>query len=147
MQEYGRDHIVPVPKWFTIIKYVQLLLAVVVLALSAYGLSGLSWLGGADYSIFVAIATFIIVGYYLLSTIRLVSLYNKIAVLVLECFMVIWWLSTWAYLASWAAAFTLIDDPVCDGYGNCYGDDSYFNNWASYRDALAAAAGIGALNL
>jgi hypothetical protein len=51
--EAARDHIVPVPAFFGILKWIQLGLAVVVLALSAYGLSSLSWLGGAYYAVFV----------------------------------------------------------------------------------------------
>jgi hypothetical protein len=111
-----------------------------------------------------SIATFVVIGYYLLSTIKFPQFYNRIAVLVLECFMVVWWLACWANLAAWAAAYTAIDTSfassgtVTTGSGGtyCYNGVCVKSkrelakrslNWRAYRGALAAAAGIGALNL
>ena len=94
-----------------------------------------------------AIATFIICTWYIVSVIKSPSVYNGIAVLVFECFQVIWWLSAWTNLAAWAAAYTYVDD-------NCYGDDHCYKkrgitqtSWESYRNAIAAGAAIGAVNL
>lgn len=87
----------------------------------------------------MTIASFIILGYYLLSTLKFPAAYNRWAVLVLECFAVVWWLACWANLAAWAAAFSFVDDDFVDG--------STFDSRAhSFRNAMAAAAGIGALN-
>jgi hypothetical protein len=39
----------------------------------------------------------------------------------MECLSVIWWLSTFAWIASLAAAFTIVDDDCgIYGYGYCY---------------------------
>ena len=53
MDGQPRDHIVQVPDWFMTLRYVQIGLAAVVLALSAFGLSAIIALGGASYAIFV----------------------------------------------------------------------------------------------
>ena len=94
-----------------------------------------------------AIATFIICTWYIVSVIKSPSLYNGIAVLVLECFQLVWWLSAWTNLALWAAAYTYVDN-------NCYGDDNCYKkrgitrtSWEGYRNAIAAGAAIGAVNL
>jgi hypothetical protein len=67
--------------------------------------------------------------------------------------MVIWWLASWTNLAAWAAIYTAVDST----YTYCYSDGVCVKSkrdlvkrhvaWRSYRDALAAAAGIGAVNL
>ena len=93
-----------------------------------------------------AIATFIICTWYIVSVIKSPSLYNGIAILVLECFQLVWWLSAWTNLASWAAAYAYVDDY-------CYGDDCFGGrgvtqaSWESYHNAIAAGAAIGAVNL
>ena len=48
-----RDHIVQVPDWFITLRYVQIGLAAVVFALSAFGLSAIAAFGGASYAVFV----------------------------------------------------------------------------------------------
>jgi hypothetical protein len=53
MDGQPRDHIVQVPDWFITLRYVQIGLAALVLALSAFGLSAIVVLGGASYAIFV----------------------------------------------------------------------------------------------
>jgi hypothetical protein len=70
--------------------------------------------------------------------------YNCWAFLILACLMVIWWLSCWANLAAWAAAYDYVG----------LGSDCHFNDnldyvcnksYKNYRDAMGAAAGVGAL--
>jgi len=98
--------VVQVPGWFRIIKFVQIGLALLILALSAAAiglLSGNGFIAGPGYQIFVAIATFFTNGYYLFATIRAPHLYHKIPILVLEIFQFLWWLSSWTTLAYWAA--------------------------------------------
>ncbi|OCK77649.1 hypothetical protein K432DRAFT_427851 [Lepidopterella palustris CBS 459.81] len=143
MPEARRDHIVAVPPFFIFIIIAQIIVAIAVLGLAAYGATFDDWFGGNGFAIFCAIATFIINGYYLLTTLALPMAYNCWAFLVLECFLVVWWLSCWADLASWAAAYSF-------GLETCYVDvDNNFvcvgNDYKKYRDVMAAAAGIGAL--
>jgi hypothetical protein len=75
--------------------------------------------------------------------------------------MVVWWLASWANLAAWAAVYTVAESTyasVATGSSNtyCYNGICVKSKrdlekrsalWRRYRDALAAAAGIGALNL
>jgi hypothetical protein len=149
--EQRRDHIVPVPPFFLVLRCIQMVLALVVLGLSAYGLSGFAVLGGASFSIFVALVTMIIGGWYLLSSRQIPALYHKVAVLVLECFLLIWWLAAWADLAAWAGGYdfyAVTTSSVC-AYGYCAPFKKRavdVNSWENYRNAMAAAAGIGALN-
>ncbi|KAF2093585.1 hypothetical protein NA57DRAFT_81087 [Rhizodiscina lignyota] len=135
-----RDHIVQVPPFFFFLRIAQAVLTLVVFILACYGLSFSTWVfGGNGYALFVSLASFVILGYYLLTTLKFPSAYNRWAVLVLECFAVIWWLACWADLAAWAAAYSTWF--VFDDF-----DNSFENRAKSYRDAMAAGAGIGALN-
>jgi len=134
MDGQPRDHIVQVPNWFGVVRYVQIGLAFLVIVLSGYGLSAIIALGGAGYAIFVAIATIVVCVWYTVAVLKSPSLYNGIAVLVLECFMVIWWLASWTNLAAWASAYGFVDAVNSSA------------SLESYRAAMAAAAAIGAVN-
>ena len=92
------------------------------------------------------IATFVICTWYIVSVIKSPSAYNGIAVLVLECFLVVWWLSAWGTLAAWAAAYSFVDYVCFDV--NCYKKRGVTQtSWESYRNAIAASAAIGAVDL
>jgi hypothetical protein len=98
----------------------------------------------------------IIVVYYLVATIAMPIIYNYWAVLGVDIFAVIFWLISFALLASEVAAYQIVYDTGCsytfDGY--CYKKRGLnllpkraTTNAATYRNALAAASGLGGLEL
>ncbi|ORY05266.1 hypothetical protein BCR34DRAFT_604554 [Clohesyomyces aquaticus] len=158
MAEQNQDHIVKVPTWYKFLIGGEILLAIVVLGLAAYGATFNDWFGGDGFAIFCAIAILLTHGYYLLSTIFFPAAYNCWVLLILFVFQVIWWLSCWASLAAWAATYNIsiggmsIGDAVdqvlnckVDDYGNLV-DCPSEGDRKSHRNAMAAAAGIAALN-
>ena len=96
-------------------------------------------------------ATLFVIAYSLLALFALPNFHNRIVVLALESILLVAWLASFADLASWAAAFAILN-PVCtisNGISYCVlkrmALDKRSRPWESYRDALAAAAGLGAL--
>jgi hypothetical protein len=105
-----------------------------------------------------SIATFILVGYFLLThhVEACQAAYNYWAVLALDIFAIIFWLSSMAYLAATRSAFiypTSIYDCVNYGYGGiCYkkrDTDMTKRDVATYGylDMLSASAGLAALEM
>jgi hypothetical protein len=122
-----RSHIVEVPSWFLTIRFVQIGLSILVLLLNAIGLALFSFYGGPGYGIFTvrqithrqncsnsiqSIATVIICAYYIISVKSKPELYNYIAIVILEVFMVIWWLSAFSVTAWVASAFSIFGAEV-----------------------------------
>jgi len=140
----SQPKVVQVPPFFKILKFVQIGLALLILALSAAAIgiiAGNGYLGGPSYQIFVAIATFITNGYYLFATLRAPHLYHKIPILVLEIFQFLWWLSSWTTLAYWAAwatvwvdAFTFTTDVSGKAFAGVLGAAAFFAavNWVTF---------------
>jgi len=116
-----RSHIVAVPSWFLTVRYVQIGLAALVLLLEAIGLGLLTLYGGPGYGVFTCIATVIICGYYIVSSTTKPDFYNYIAILVLEVFMEIWWLSSFSVTAWVAAALGIFDADGLYEYGRWHG--------------------------
>jgi hypothetical protein len=148
------DHIPVLPPYFTIIRFIQVLLAVVILGLSSYSVTGLTY-GGGGYAIFVSLATLIIVCYSLVTSFNFARFYNRIAVLVLEFFSLVWWLACWTSLAAWASVYDVgghfYSMPTCDIVKDvryCSRKRSIgIEHWKRMRNALAAAAAFGAVEL
>lgn len=139
MEQHNRDHIVPVPRFYFLLKVVQIILAFIVLVAVAASIgleSGYGYFGGPAYAIFVAIATFLINGYYIFSTRSSPNLYHKIPVLVLDVFLFIWWISCWTTLAYWAAWASIFQDDLF-GYANVH--------WQALQAVLGIAAAVGAI--
>ena len=96
-------------------------------------------------NIFSCIATFVVVGYVIASTVAVHAIYNMWAVLGLDIFLTIMWLVSFAVMASMSNNFILIF------YTNYY----YYKRDVVKRSASgyipwetgAAAAGLGALEL
>jgi len=141
-------HIPYQPFWLFIIRGVQLLLALIIMALSAYAGSGFLFYAGDGIGIFSFIWTLLFICYIEITTFWYPIAYNKYAHLVLECLSVIFWLSTFASLAVVAAAWDW-------GYGlvgTCYG---YYScklklkardyNYDGPANATKAAAALGAI--
>ncbi|KAF1985792.1 hypothetical protein K402DRAFT_100723 [Aulographum hederae CBS 113979] len=116
-------HIVVMPHpGFFALRIIQLVLSVLVLALAATEVYWFSVLIGATpdglgVSLFTCVVTFIVIGYYLITTTCAQNAYNYWAVMSLDIFLVIFWLITFALDAVWTAwvsvNFTSLDNnPV-----------------------------------
>jgi len=146
------SHILPLSKAVLGLKIAQLIVAITILGLAAYGVTFVAF-DGDSLTLFTAIATMILTVYYIVSITALPVAYNYWAILGLDIFAIIFWIISMSLLASEVAAYSwaLSDDSstYCV-YGYCYKKrdvlqrrdttDAY-----TYRDALAAAAGLGGL--
>jgi hypothetical protein len=111
-----------------------------------------------------AIATIIITVYIIVSTTATPLAYNYWAILGLDIFAIVFWIIAFPLLASEVAGFVVVSVAVdvapisgCDyyGYNLCYkkkrgagaGLVKRELNLFTYRNALAAAAGLGGLEL
>ncbi|KAF2725274.1 hypothetical protein K431DRAFT_290952 [Polychaeton citri CBS 116435] len=145
------DHMITLPKWIWIVKIVQAVLAVIVLALSAYGVHYIPY-SGYCYSIFTPLTigqtlyTGIILTYYFVTLHAWNAGYNWIAMLILEIFAVIFWLSTWASLAVVyvaASADSTYSYSYYDYYYKLRKRDS--TSWSAYLGVAIGAAVISAI--
>ncbi|KAI1855590.1 hypothetical protein JX265_005993 [Neoarthrinium moseri] len=136
----GKEHIPIFPKGFIAVRIIQLVLGVVVLGLSAFGVYFLVFSGDC-LTLFTAIATIIALVYHLIAVFGAPSLYNYWAILSLDIFLVLFWLISFAVLAAEVA-------PYLSGVV-CYSDGCYRVRLSSadkiYGACMAAAAGVGGL--
>ncbi|CZT24042.1 uncharacterized protein RCC_09759 [Ramularia collo-cygni] len=95
----ANDHVLELPKFVWALKIVQLVFSVLVLALAAVNVSAIAYNAHA-LSIFTALFSILILVYYFVAIHGSIKLYNWIALLILECLALIFWLSTWAVLAA-----------------------------------------------
>ncbi|KAL0935099.1 uncharacterized protein CTRU02_209690 [Colletotrichum truncatum] len=129
----GREHIPIYPKGFIALRIVQLVLAVMTLALCAFGAYVLPTSGNC-LMLFVSVATLFVTVWLIVSEYSMPKAYNYWAVLGLEIFLVVFWLCAFALLASEAAYIF----ARCTYY-SCY-------DWATTLSAcMSAAAGVGGL--
>ncbi|KAK0730424.1 hypothetical protein B0H67DRAFT_561659 [Lasiosphaeris hirsuta] len=144
----GREHIPVYPKGFMALRIVQLVFAIIVMGLAAYSAS---WLptSGNIYIIVVALFTFVTSGYHLASNFKAPNLYNYWAVLGLDCFMVLMWLTSFALLATEARLLIAVTNYSYYTSADGYFYDDYYSGTASIAPGAAcmgAAAGFGAFN-
>lgn len=92
-----------------------------------------------------AIVTLIICIYYIVAEFGAPAIYNYWAVLGLDIFLVLFWLISFALLAAQIAPY-MAGYTSCDYYGDCY-SVTLSDAEKTYAGALAAAAGIGGLEL
>ncbi|KAB5536212.1 hypothetical protein GE09DRAFT_1249905 [Coniochaeta sp. 2T2.1] len=135
----SRTHVPAQPVWSAFgMRVVQLLLAFIILVMTAYAADqfGTSGLAGFGLAWFTFILTLGYIIYLAVSLFVTPQIYNYWAQLVLESLLVIFWLCTWAVLASEAAQLS----PFDDYYGYYYG-----GNWKSAVNCMKASAALGAL--
>ncbi|PQE10422.1 Integral membrane protein [Rutstroemia sp. NJR-2017a WRK4] len=143
------------------LRIAQLVVAVAVLGLSAYGVYYLSF-DGDNMTLFSSLATIIIVVYYLIATLSFPKLYNYWAILGLEILAVIFWVVSFPLLASEIAnslGYYSYSDYY-SSYGCTYSYDGYCyykqkrglelakratTTFYTYRNAMIAAAALGGL--
>ncbi|RYO75157.1 hypothetical protein DL766_005210 [Monosporascus sp. MC13-8B] len=125
------------PRWILYTKGATILLSVLILALAAYALSvhgGYSYYyssGAPGFLIFLAIYSLIVYGGSTVVEIWYAQSYYRVVVLVAYVLAVIFWLSAWAWAASWGS-FIL-------AYANYYGP------YQRYGSVVAACAGLSAI--
>ena len=137
----GREHIPIYPHNFIALRIVQLVLAVIVIGLAAYGVAGLAF-DGDVFIMAVGLMTLIVTTYYLVAEYSSPAVYNYWAVLALDILLVIMWLASFALLASEVAA-------VYSYSGSSYSYDTYYKRSdiakrTAYIDASAWAACLAA---
>ncbi|GAB0132805.1 hypothetical protein EsDP_00001231 [Epichloe bromicola] len=150
------SHVLRTPIWITIIRGFQFFLSLVVLGLAGRLMHDL-YLDEFGLAVATAIITWAIL-FYVISTEKIASwqkAYHVIAVLVLETFLVILWLATFAAAAARRAAFT-----VPARVSGCFDDGSAVNSKTCFRKRelekraylfesgqamFSAIAGLGAL--
>ncbi|KAI0425363.1 hypothetical protein F5Y09DRAFT_321910 [Xylaria sp. FL1042] len=133
----GREHVPIYPKGFVAVRIIQLVLGIICLGLSAYITSVLP-ITGAVLVLFTSIVTLISSIYILVAHFGPPAAYNYWAVLGLDIFHVLFWLISFALLASQAALILSFSDDYYYGY-------SYYG-YTAYGSIAAAAAGLGAVN-
>jgi len=137
-----RSHIVEVPVWFRTVRLVQIGLAALVLLLNAIGIGLLTAYASPGYGIFTSIATILICTYYLVSTGSRPHMFNWVAVVVLEVFMELWWLSAFSVTAWVASSLAIVNSDLIylDGY-----DDGYSGRWHGAYICFAISAAVSAI--
>ncbi|KAI0468686.1 hypothetical protein F4859DRAFT_524209 [Xylaria cf. heliscus] len=128
------------PKFFIYIIGLIILLSVVILALAAYAqsLSGNYFYqsGVPGFLLFASIWTWLIYGGMLAIEHFAPQFYYRIVIIVGQLLSVIFWLSAWAWAASWASYTLSFENP------RPY--DRIRGAWMAFGQTIAACAGIGA---
>ncbi|KAI8953766.1 hypothetical protein F4801DRAFT_83460 [Xylaria longipes] len=128
------------PKFFIYIIGLIILLSAIILALAAYAesLSGHYYYesGAPGFLLFVSIWTWLIYGIMLAIGHYAPQFYYRIVVIVGQLLSVIFWITGWAWAASWAS-YTL-------SFDNYSPYDSIRGAWMAFGKTVAACAGIGA---
>lgn len=146
------DHVPALPIISHILPAFQFLLAIIILALAATTIARTPWSHNIpNFALFVSLVTIVVLRYRVVAVLRFPVLYNRIAVLVLECLLVVWWLSAFAGLAAWGAAVRWLDEPVCtinsSGDRYCISKRAGEFSGKQYRGIVAAAASLGVVEL
>jgi len=145
-----RDHLLAVPFFTHGLRIAQLVVAIIELGLTAYGVTFWAF-DGDSLMLFTALSTIILTVYIGVSTFVLPIAYNYWAILGLDAFGVIFWLISFALLASEVSDYS-VGSASCDYiYGYCYKKRDLAlatratTNVKTYHDSMAAASGLGGL--
>jgi hypothetical protein len=135
------EQIIALPAYTFRLRLSQIIIAILILILNIISTVILGGYGALSFGIFTPIATCVIVAYWYYANYPRPQYYNRWAILILDCFAVVWWLSLWSVLAQWAAALGLLDS-----IDNIYGvkDVASFN---IVHALTAVAAVLGAAEL
>lgn len=143
----GREHIPLYPHNFIALRIVQLVLAVIVMGLAAYGVAGLAF-DGDVFIMVVGLMTLVVTIYYLVAEFSSPAAYNYWAVLALDIFLVIMWLASFALLASEvAAAYSYLDSDGYDSKRSVVTKRAYVGDGTAWLASLAACSALGGVEL
>jgi len=139
----SNSHIVQLPNAFFIVRVFQFIVAVVVLGLTARLISETfgGTYGQEVFGLVAALFTIIVIFYDLTAEARRPAIYNMWAILALDALMTVFWLVALAVLAALSASIHPFHEE-CDLYF-CF----EIGATPTYRDQLAAAAGMSGLEL
>ena len=138
----------PAPLWLSVVRGIQLFLALATLALSAYGISAIGSYSGYGLNIFTSVVTLFYIGYIVASTFFVESLFNIWIDLGFQAFLAIFWLATFGTLAALAVSFGVVEsyDGYSSGYYYSYRGNSdlsdYFRVVSATTKASTAFAAI-----
>lgn len=144
-------HLLRLPTYYPNLKYIQLALAVLTLALSAFNLAVIPYSAHA-YAIFVSLYTIGTTIYYLVASRFTPESYNWIALLVLEILAVVFWLACWAVLAALFVVLSTDTSYYFGGYDFYYRKRAverrgYYELGEAYTGCLIAAMALGIVQL
>jgi hypothetical protein len=164
------NHVLPLPQAFLALRAAQLVVGIVVLGLSAYIVSYIAF-NSACLTLFTvcrhfilsdsnhtdrlqALATMIIAVYNIVASTGLKAAYNYWAILGLDIFAIIFWVISFPYEAWTTAAATYWYEYVTSCYGYYCEEKRGLplvsrdtTDLYTYRNSMAAAAGLGGLEL
>jgi hypothetical protein len=133
----GREHIPIYPRGFIAIRIVQLVLALIILGLAAFGVTYISF-DGNQFILAVAVMTMLSSIYHLIAQFGVPAAHNYWVILGLDVFFVVMWLCSFALLAARVA-------PLFS-YASSYSSSSYYYGLTDFELAwLGAQAGAAAL--
>ncbi|OCL09135.1 hypothetical protein AOQ84DRAFT_439173 [Glonium stellatum] len=147
----SQSHVVAVPRWTLGLHIIQLLFAVIILGLSAYGISFISY-NVLIYSLVVCLCTFGVVIYMLVASTIAPKVYNMWAFLALNIWMIVFWIVQFSLVASLASLW-----HISCSYDVYYGERCTYGKrdlgglekretttYQAYYGALVAGALFGA---
>ncbi|KAI1772129.1 hypothetical protein F4818DRAFT_427779 [Hypoxylon cercidicola] len=141
----GKEHIPIYPRGFIAVRILQLIIAIICLGLSAFGIAYIVFAGDA-LTLFTAIVTLITSIYCLVARYGPPRAYNYWAILGLDIFLVIFWLISFAILAAQVASVFAYYNSLTDYYNDYfdyYDLSDYDTGVTIYGGCLGAAAGLG----
>ncbi|KAF2109600.1 hypothetical protein BDV96DRAFT_651584 [Lophiotrema nucula] len=153
--EAGRPaNVLPVPRWTLLLHGIQIILAIIILGLSAYGVRWIAY-NALIYALVVCICTLGVALYIIASSLFIHKLYNGYVVFAFHIWMIIFWLVDLGLVANLARIW-----GTYDGYlGGYYSYYSYYyakrdlhqfakrddTTYKAYYGALAAGAFFAAV--
>lgn len=140
----GREHIPIYPKGFIALRIVQLVLALIILALAAYGVALVAF-DGDIFIMVVALMTMIVTIYYIVCEFGAPAIYNYWAVLALDIFLLVMWIASFGLLASEVAAIFAVTTYYDYWSGSYYSSNGLSKTGRTWASCLAGAAGLGGL--
>ncbi|KFY44200.1 hypothetical protein V494_01578 [Pseudogymnoascus sp. VKM F-4513 (FW-928)] len=120
------------PLWLTIVRGIQLLFALVTLALSAHALATVGNYNGFGLNIFTSIVTLFYMIYIGVTSFGAQAAFNIWISVMFQAFLAIFWLATFGTLAALAVAFTVVENH--DDYDYDYNYSYSYRNYGLTDD-------------
>jgi hypothetical protein len=105
----SNKQIIALPAYTFRLRLAQIIIAIVILILNIISTVIFGGYGTLSFGIYTPISTCVIVAHWYHANYTRPQYYNRWAILILDCFAVIWWLALWSLLALWATTMGVID--------------------------------------
>ncbi|KAF2747648.1 hypothetical protein M011DRAFT_50150 [Sporormia fimetaria CBS 119925] len=127
-----QGNVLPLPRWTLIVHGLQIILAIIILGLDAYGIHYIAY-NALIFSLVTCILTLGICAYIIGTTLFLNKLYNAYIVLALHLFMIIFWIVDLGLVANLARLWSnpLYAELATLAYTSDY--DYYFDDYSVKR--------------